>query len=289
LRRRRRWPRGEQSSELVFVLPVNPDEILIFKLRGMKTKEITQPETLVPAPASSPVSLKTPEVVESAKIPETAEPVNKEKAEPRGFFKQKPKVKEAKKKKIEEVEAQPYIEERKIKEVENLERSVETEYMPIKNREVGLEYRKESGIPAALTGIIFIFNALVFAYFIYPQSVFVIGYVQHIGINGFVNSTNYYYDVSLMNIALVAFTVFSGLLMLARVRGSHLMGGMIGSLVTLAATYQYLNSNANYFLIVSIISFISIGSLVYSRMATVSEASREVAPEEVAWPMPETF
>jgi hypothetical protein len=267
-------------------LPVNPDEILIFKLRGMKAKGVIQPEAHAPTPAPQPVSYEAQKVAKPVKIPEAVESV---KAEPRGLFRRKPKTKEAKRKEIEEVEPQPYAEERKIEEVENLERSVETEYMPIENRKTSALYRRESGVPAALTGMIFLFNAFVFAYFIYPQSVFVIGYVQHIGINSFVNSTNYYYDVSLMNIGLVAFTALTGLLIVFRARGSHLMAGMIGSLVAFAATYQYLNSNANYFLIVSLISFIGIGSLVYSRMAAVSEATREIKPEEVAWPMPETF
>jgi hypothetical protein len=261
-------------------LPVNLDEILIFKLRGIKAKEAKQPEAAAPAPAPSPVPFE---------IPVAVEPVKKEKAEPRVLFRWKPKVKEAKREKVEEVEAQPYVEERKIKEVEKLEMNVESEYLPIEKREIGLPYKKESGIPAVITGIIFLFNAFVFAYFIYPQSVFVINYLQRIGIYGFLNSVNYNYDISILNIALAVFTFLTGLLMLARVRGSHLIGGMIGSLMTLAATYEYLNSNANYFFIVSVISFISIGSLVYSRTAAASESSREIAPEEKIWPMPETF
>ncbi|MGA3020358.1 MAG: hypothetical protein ABSD68_00190 [Candidatus Micrarchaeales archaeon] len=261
-------------------MPVNPDDILVFKLRGMKTKEVKQPEAPAPTPAPSHVSPEIPEATESMK---------KEKAEPRGLFRRKPKVKEAKKEKIEEVEAQPYVEEHKIKEVENLERSVETEYMPVERGGIGVPHKKESGIPAAVTGIIFIFNALVFAYFIYPESLFVINYVQHIGIYSFINSVNFPYDIPIINMTLVALSFLSGLLMMIRIRGSHMIGGVIGSLMTLAVTYEYLNSNANYLFIVSIVSFISVGSLVYSRMASVSEASKEIAREDVAWPMPETF
>jgi hypothetical protein len=149
--------------------------------------------------------------------------------------------------------------------------------------------REASNFFSIFAGLLFIGNAILFGYFIYPQSLFIINYIGKTGIATFMLSWNYEYDISFINLLFMIFTAISGLLMIAKVRQSHFISGIIGASMILAVTFEYLNSGAAYLLMVSVSSFICIGALAYSRMSAVTQNERDEMPQNVVWPRIETF
>jgi hypothetical protein len=297
-------------------LPVNPDELLIFKLRGITSEKKPQAPAPTPAPKPAPVAaIPIPSVKqEITPIPE----VKAEKPKQTGWFAQKPKPapaapvenavsmeakvaapkpkaagffarkprEEKKEERIELPEPLP-MEEVKEKEMEALEVPAET--YELARRMSPQRPRKEIDVFAVFTGLLFIANALTFGYFIYPQSIFVISYIQKTGLMSFVLSWNYDYDTSVVNLMLMMLMIISGLLTITKSRISEFISGIVCACMVLAVTFEYLNSNATYLLLTSVVSFICIGALAYSRMSAVSMAEKEQAPEDISWPRIETF
>ncbi len=158
----------------------------------------------------------------------------------------------------------------------------------------GPEAGKEEGINffSYVAGALFIASAIVFGYLVYPQSLFMIGYASKIGLFAFLASVNYAYGISIINVALVLLSAVSGVLMFARPEKAHRFSGVVSSLVILVVTFEYLNSNSGYlFVAVIIAAFFEIGILTYVSMALSSRAaeSEERRAEEMLWPRVETF
>ncbi len=139
-------------------------------------------------------------------------------------------------------------------------------------------------------GVLFLVNAILFAYFILPQSSFVLGYMSKIGLGAFLASWNYEYGSAVVNMVLVLLSAASGALLLVNMKRSHLMGGTAGALLMLIVSYEYLNSGAAYLLMITLLSFVCIVSIVYARMSAVIATETETeTPERINWPRIETF
>ena len=327
-------------------MPVNPDEMLIFKLRGMKTKEkrqaaakqvankqeetaaqvtqrVTEDYSSIPTP--EPENFAIPESVPAVQPEEAAtKEIYKVETKARHFFWQRAahvkkaevqegealpetpaapmiSVKEAKqagslfgrvakgeKTAKQEGATPPYVDESRMREVESLEERA-AGYAPLEGPLEPLTSEKQSNVFGIMTGFLFILNALVLAYFIFPQANFVLGYIAKTGVSTFLLSWNYDYGTTLINMILAVLTFAAGILMLARIGKGYSISGVICASMILAVSFEYLTSNATYLLLVSGMAFISIGTLAYSRMSSVSLSETEIAPEEVNWPRFETF
>ena len=117
-----------------------------------------------------------------------------------------------------------------------------------------------------------------------------LGYIAKSGLSTLLLTWNYNYSASVINMVFVALAAVAGLMLFARAKLSRPVSGITGSMLILASTFEYLNSNATYLLLVSAVSFASVAALAYSRMSAVAEAEEEEpAPERISWPRIETF
>lgn len=322
-------------------MTVNPDDLLIFKMRGMTTVQkkrvekveaaqapqpqpavvqpvVTKPQEVkkerkpffAPKPAPTPM----PEVrgrAEEKIIPEKP----KEVAPKRPFFAPKPKpAPKAAPKKREEVPKKEELpswvtpppattpeEEKRVREMESLEQTIalyanppgglEAEQAELKQAQLGGKVARTAF--STLSGLLFVADAVVFGYFIFPQSVFLLGYIMTGGLHTFLLNWSYEYGTAFVNLILDLLLAISGISMLANAKLSHLVTGAAGSIILLAITFEYLNSSAIYLLVVSVIAFLGIASLAYARMSAVitieQEEEKLTMPQEVGWPRLETF
>jgi hypothetical protein len=266
-------------------LPVNPDEILIFKMRGMKTVQGVQQLQPVAAPAAPQVQVEErqrrplfapkPKQAPREKAPQRAEEQPQEEA-------------------VIPLE-QPSEEEKKMQELEELEEQARL-YETRKGLEVQIaESRAGKSVTVVsvfsrMSGIFFIITALTLAYSIYPQAIFVASYLIKTAPSNLWVNWNLGYAISLINAILVVFSAVGGLMMFRGVKNSEIMCSFTGAVMLLITSFEYLNSNASYTLIVSIFTFVSIISLAYARMSAVSVIERELPTNaEISWPRIETF
>ncbi len=275
-------------------MTVNPDDLLIFKMRGMTSAQRKQPEAKAQRAAEGPEGAAQKEVKQRKPL-----------FAPKPKRERKPEIeKEARKPVYTQPEKEqpklinPYSEEdeTRLRELETLEQRVALYANPPAGLEAERHDAKSRGGEAekngfsTLTGVLLVSNAIIFGYFIYPQAIFLVGYAVQNGIATLLFQLSYEYGTSLVNLILTLMSALSGLLMIANVRRSHLLGGATGSIMLLAISFEYLTSNADYLLVVSVIAFVSIVSLAYGRMSAASIGESEaVIPEEVAWPRMETF
>ena len=234
---------------------VNPDDLLIFKLRE-KAKQPAGGDM----PAAAVQVLQPPE---AAPVPETANrkaaPVIQKVEEPAPV-----------------VEAEPEVQG--------------PVPFPAGVRSETAE-KKETNTSSYLAGALFVASAVIFGYIIYPQSLFMLGYISQVGLVPFLSAISYAYGITIMNLALVILSVIAGALMFARPEKAHSFSGIVSSLVILAVTFEYLNSNSEYLLTVVIIAFFEIGILAYVSMTASGRAAEieERRAEEMLWPRVETF
>ncbi|MDE1855208.1 MAG: hypothetical protein KGH57_02730 [Candidatus Micrarchaeota archaeon] len=329
-------------------MAVDPDELLIFKMRGVKSAQkkpeekaeiatAPQPQPQAQAAAQpqinampeeakerkpffaprpkptaerptemqqkhsffAPKPKPAPRIVEKPAQPRPAEVKQKK---PLFAAKPKPAPKEEEHLLPEEMENTPgYLqnEESRLRELEALEQAAALYERPPE----GLEAEEAEALGTAetktmrnafstITGMIFVVDAIVFGYFVYPQAAFVLGYIAQNGIGSF-GTWNYELGTSLINIILILLSVISGALMLANVSKGHLVTGATGSIILLAVSFEYLNSSAFYLLIVSVLTFAGVASLAYARMSAISVMEEETealpAQQEISWPRIETF
>ncbi|MDE1873792.1 MAG: hypothetical protein KGI04_01580 [Candidatus Micrarchaeota archaeon] len=279
-------------------MTVNPDELLIFKMRGMAAKK--QPEGAKateqamqtkqkPEPEAKP---KKPMLTQKPKPSAAAKPAVRE--EPLIPMAPLPEEEEAEKPAFYSAE-----DERRMREVQELEQRVSLYSEPPRGLEaeeleaMGHATKEETNAFSSVAGLLFVANALIFGYFILPQAGFVLGYIAQKGFSTLVLNWSYEYGTSFINLILALLSGVSGLLMLANIKRSHLICGATGSMMLLAVSFEYLTSSALYLLVVTFVTFIGVVALAYARMSAISVVEQEEEampmPAEVNWPKIETF
>ena len=354
-------------------MTVDPDDILIFKMRGIKTaqkKRVEKAETVqapkpqpMPQPAiqkpavpkleeakperkpffapkpAQPQPKPVPQVVakpleekpretpqrkpifvqqpkpvpQPAEKPKLTKPVEAKERKPLFAFKPKPTQAPAPKKVIKAPQAAVAMEEmaqqatysqedeQRMRELANLEQmaalyesppgGLEAEEMEAKGTLQGKEVKN---VFATIAGLLFVADAIVFGYFIFPQSAFVINYAVANGLSTLALSGNYTYGISFVNMVLALLLAVSGISMVVHAKLSHLVSGATGSIILLSVTFEYLNSNQVYLLLVSVFTFVSVAALAYARMSAVVEVEQEAPAatttmQDIDWPRLETF
>ena len=275
-------------------MPIDPNDILIFKMRGAKAPKRQR----APAPAAK---------VYAKPAAQAATPVTQAARQEKGpIFAPKPGATRAQvampapAREPVPVPEQMQIPEMPVQQETPLSEDEEERLREIHDLEDMALYAAPRGAPSAgavranaftqVAGALFIVNAVLFAYFILPQSSFVFGYASGIGVGAFLASLNYQYGSALVNMALVVLSAASGVLILANLRRGHLLGGTAGAMLLLIVSYEYLNSSAPYLLLITLFSFASVAALVYARMGAVVAAESETqGPAQINWPRIETF
>ena len=285
-------------------VPVNPDNLLIFKMRGMQpkpkkekaVKEKPKPEAQPPAtvepepkPAAAPLEVETPAAVaQPQQAPPSPQPEEVEAvgaAPAPALQAAAPQV---------QTEATRAEEETTPEESERLygyaPLEAHTQQAGIAKPKAAEEKAEAINVFGLLTGVLFIANGIIFGYFTYPQAIFLASNVAAIGLPSFIATLNYNYAISLVNVTLILLTLIGGLVMVMKPKMGHLIGGFVNSAVILAVTFEYLNSSTNYLLVVNGIAFLSIVMLVYARMSSVAALEEEEEnPEQFSWPRVEAF
>lgn len=269
-------------------MPVNPDDLLIFKMRGMRTKpkKVKAKPKAKKAPAAQPeeAALQPEMVAQPQPMMQPAQP-----HEEVSIAAAAPSVTEAAPKTGAKPEEETTPEEsERLYGYAPLEERAQKAKAP--SRPKAEEKAPTINVFAYLTGILFIVNAAIFGYFTYPQAIFLANQALVVGMSSFIATLNLDYVVSLVNLALVLLSLLVGIVVVTSPKRGHLSGAFVNSAVILAVTFEYLNSNTNYLLFVNGIAFLSIVSLVYARMSSTAALEEEAEhPEELSWPTMEAF
>ncbi|MGC8547649.1 MAG: hypothetical protein ACP5MC_01430 [Candidatus Micrarchaeia archaeon] len=263
-------------------MPVDVNDILIFKKRGMVQNTAQQPKAQPQA---------QPQVQEQAK-PQTQQ------ARPQ-FARQtieKETKQQAKTRAEEEIEKARSIEEEVKKKLEEQELEEETEKLQ------AMAYEQKQNVEANPTvartntfalfaGILLILDASVLGAFSYSQYGLLLGEIEKTGL-AFIYSINYPYGVSFLNLLLLFAVAASGLLMLVKSERMYIPASTIAIILLVASAFEYISSNATYLAAVSVLTFLSIGALAYSRMSAIAverEIEETKEEQEIVWPRIETF
>lgn len=264
-------------------MPVDPDDLLIFKMRETKRP---QPQRQKPAAQAArakarpqPSADELREAVSKKKEAERAKA--EEERQKAGEISERVKEKEAED--AARKEAEKYVAESRLLEVEKLEKELSG-----MGGTVAAEKPKNAFQPIAVA--LFFIDAAVLAYFLVPQAGLLLDVLTKSGAGAISVAWSYGSTISLVNMLFVAATAFAGITLFARVRLSHLISGVTAGMLILASTFEYLNSNATYLLAISVLSFVGIAAVAYSNMSSVGELEKEEQlPEKVNWPRIETF
>jgi hypothetical protein len=139
------------------------------------------------------------------------------------------------------------------------------------------------------SGAIFIANAIILAYFVYPQIAYFTGQMAKIGLISFISTINYSYMLSLLNLIAVILGLSAGVVLFVKL-DKNIYSIFMGAVMFIISSYVYLISNALYLLAVTVIAFIAIGSLAYGRIPSgISTEEKELRPTDIEWPRLESF
>ncbi|MEM0159391.1 MAG: hypothetical protein QW144_01365 [Candidatus Micrarchaeaceae archaeon] len=139
-------------------------------------------------------------------------------------------------------------------------------------------------------GAIFLATAVIFGYFIYPQLAYIAGYIASSGFGAFL--LNYQkYATPLLNMIITLMFIAAGINVLVRRGKGSYSSAILGGLIIVAISYEYLSSSISYLLLTSLLSFASIALLAYGRAAkSATEEEMEIkSPGTIEWPRLETF
>lgn len=146
---------------------------------------------------------------------------------------------------------------------------------------------------AYLSSLLFISESAVLSYFAYPQFDFLLKHIYAVGITQFVLTLNYNYAVLTANILLAALGLVSSAIVLVKSGKASFVSGLIAGLLLIVLSYEYLNSNVEYLLALSVLSCVNIGAIAISRMSYAGSKEIAEAEEEemmdIEWPRVETF
>jgi len=140
----------------------------------------------------------------------------------------------------------------------------------------------------AVSSFFLLANAAIMGYFVYPQAKFLVKYIGSVGFVGFLNSLTYSYGLSFINLLVVIFSALAGLMLFGKSNRWFYLSWAINAFILIIVSYEYLTINSSYLLAVSLIAFLTIGALSYSRL---SKSTEEIATvhEQINWPRVETF
>ncbi len=144
-----------------------------------------------------------------------------------------------------------------------------------------------------LAGLVLFMSVGIILYNTYPQvhySLFnIINTVKSIGVVSFIKTINLSYLYTLQNSFLVLFGIISGLLLFFRNNKATILSVLLLVVMTMAVSYNYLDSNVYYLLYTFVLYVLSISLIAVGKMSNIGSASISEATEGIEWPKFETF
>lgn len=146
------------------------------------------------------------------------------------------------------------------------------------------------GAFAIIAALLFIINSGVLAYFA-PGQIFFVGDKLISGQFSILIATHSQaYYLELANFAVFILGIVSCFAILSKKNAGFFFGAIVAAGSAVIISYQYLNDSTYYLLGMSIIAFIEIVMLTFSRMSAGREIEEEeLNPMDIDWPRPEVF
>ncbi len=247
-------------------MPVDVNDIMIFKARGMTTQKQAPQAEKPKQPQQQP----QPKFQAKSTSPKPQEEVT-------------PQEKELEIAREIEEEVREQIERQKAEEA-GIEVTASQPPSAPKPSKVALT------TISLVAGLILLFDAAAFGFFTFSQYSLLFSYMQKVGFFGFLNSANYAYGMSFLNFIMLLALAVSGVLMLLKLGRVYIASGSVAVAMLIISSFEYLNTNATYFAVIAVITLFSILAVVYSRISAV-EIAEEMSSEqeEIVWPRIETF
>ena len=108
---------------------------------------------------------------------------------------------------------------------------------------------------------------LVFIYYASGQIVYILNYVFVIGLQSFVANINYSYGIALLGLALTTIDFAAAVLVFIQSDKGFAFGLLAGLSSTALFSYQFLNSSTLYMAFISMITFVALILLAYSKIS----------------------
>lgn len=138
--------------------------------------------------------------------------------------------------------------------------------------------------------ILFMVNSLILFYFTIPQLSFIAGFLSGVSAQNVLGSLSTTYSIPLFNLTMSILGFLAGVLILLTEERGLYLSSLVGTLILVGTSFEYLNSYLPYLLGVSLIALIEIVLLAYGRVsATTGSYSRDIVAPDIEWPKVETF
>lgn len=259
-------------------MPVNPDEMLIFKLRAEQKKQKSQQQ-----PVQGP-----PIIQQQQATPQQTEPGNVEK-KPGDRWRPPSRIKDAGKVvSIRTTEPGTTPAGYRVGEIGRIQENIfEDTIMPERLR--SMPVMKESiSLLQIFAGLALLATAITFGYYVYPQLQYTATYLGSVGFLNFFATINLPYDFTMLNAFFILLTFIGGIRMFSKSQGRGSFGGVSCGLLIIVVLFEYLNSNAQYLLWILMLAFVSVGLVAYSKMS-YEGAETEKMLSSLSWPVIEAF
>ncbi|MDE1850927.1 MAG: hypothetical protein KGH54_04010 [Candidatus Micrarchaeota archaeon] len=141
-----------------------------------------------------------------------------------------------------------------------------------------------------IASALFVVNSILLFYSIMPQLSFIINYLGSIGPSSILGTFDSAYGIPLFNLTISIFGLLAGILVILTEERGIFLSGLVGTLILVGASFEYLNSYLPYLLVVSLVALASIIFLAYGRVsATTTSYATDIVAPDIDWPRIETF
>ncbi len=133
-----------------------------------------------------------------------------------------------------------------------------------------------------IAGIGFIINALLIGYFTYPQISYLISSGTGAGALSVLNNFTYAYQLAVLDIIVFTLSATAGLFVITKSNNSAFTSAALGVLVLLGASYEFLNSFSVYLLAITALAIINIGVVSYLRVNPLGAQLQQEESNEIS-------
>ncbi|MDE1846130.1 MAG: hypothetical protein KGH53_02525 [Candidatus Micrarchaeota archaeon] len=141
-----------------------------------------------------------------------------------------------------------------------------------------------------IASAIFVVNSLILFYFTLPQLSFIAAYISGVAPSTALGTFSSTYSIPLFNLVISILGFLAGILILLTEERGIYLSALVGTIMLMGVSFEYLDSYLPYLLGVSLLSLLEIAMLAYGRVsATTTSYSRDIVAPDIDWPRVETF
>lgn len=131
------------------------------------------------------------------------------------------------------------------------------------SEELYARYSSMSFISAGMFMLVFV----MFIYFASGQLVYILGYARLVGLPSFLSNLNYSYGSALLGFVLTALGLIAAVFIFIQSKRGFIFGLLTGLASTALFSYQFLDSGTIYMALISVIAFVALILLAYSKVS----------------------